>query len=190
MRVVISMLLLAMFLPSGAPALAGSSTIMGHSDAMHCYLESRARVSFNGEKFCEAAILGGDLTRRDLAATLSNRGIIRSRNGDHAGALEDHTEALRLVSDLAGARVNRGNVYFRLQQYQKALQDFEAAARLQDGQLSQPHANAGITLMQLRQPARAVQALQQALALEPESTRLAELLAAAKEMQEAADSDR
>lgn len=171
------LLLPCLLFPSGLSA--GSATILGQSDAVHCYLASRTG-SLDGEQACEAAIRGGELTRRELAATLSNRGILRARRGALTGALEDHTAALQLMPALAGARVNRGNVYYRLRQYEQALADYEAAAELQP--LGRSWLNAGITLLQLRQPARAVAALERALALAPDSPAAANLLARAREL--------
>ncbi|MDZ7685320.1 MAG: tetratricopeptide repeat protein [Gammaproteobacteria bacterium] len=47
------------------------------------------------------AIRNDDLTRRDLAATLSNRGIILSANGKYREALKDHNRAIELAPSLA-----------------------------------------------------------------------------------------
>lgn len=164
------------------PVLAGSSTVMGRTDAFRCYMESRHSWSFDGEKPCEQAIRQGDLTRRDLAATLSNRGIIRARNGDYEGAIEDHTAALELMSDLVAARVNRGNVYYRLRDYDRALRDFEAAGRSEKGPAAISRVNAGMTLMRLAEPLRAVETLEEALRLDPESALAKEMLSLAREM--------
>ena len=182
-RLVIAGLLLL----SGSGSQAGSSTVLGQSDAMRCYLESRTSWSADGERYCEAAIRGGDLNRRDLAATLSNRGIIRSQNGNYAGAVEDHTAALELVADLAEARLNRGNVYYRLRQYDRALEDFEEAGRQKQELLGLSRLNAGMTLLRMQEPARAIQLLEQALLVESDSLRVESesLLGLAREMLEA-----
>jgi tetratricopeptide (TPR) repeat protein len=66
----------------------------------------------------------------DLADAYSNRGIVRRRKGDLAGALADYDEAIRLKPDLAAAYSNRALARVDEGDVERALADYDAAIRL------------------------------------------------------------
>ncbi|MBD3648055.1 MAG: hypothetical protein HUJ31_11535, partial [Pseudomonadales bacterium] len=95
-------------------ALPQTSTVLGSTDARRCYQESQLVLSSSGLPWCNAAIKSGELTRRDLAATYSNRGLIYAGIGELELALRDQMKAIELQPAMAQAYINRGNVYHHM----------------------------------------------------------------------------
>lgn len=61
---------------------------------------------------------------------LYNRGNSKAELGDHQGAIEDYTEAIRGNPSNAQFYYNRGNAYLDLYRFQDALDDFVIAANM------------------------------------------------------------
>ena len=83
-------------------------------------------------RVCTNAIRHDNLSKRDLAATHTNRGIIFAVEGKLHRALEDHNQAAQLKKDLSKIYINRGTVFHRLKEYEKALLDYQKALDLGD----------------------------------------------------------
>lgn len=156
---------------------AASSTSIGASDAQRCYEESRLPLSMQGVDYCTEAIRSREMTRRDLAATYSNRGIILAANGRYQDALDDHNEALSIVPDLAQAFVNRGNVFYHLRDFEAALEDFDRAIELGARPTHIPWYNRGITLLKMQRKEDAADAFRRGLEIAPDSRKLRDRLA-------------
>ena len=144
-----------------------TGTVFGATNAMACYEASQETASSSGLEPCNKAILQGDLNRRDLAATYSNRGVILSKMGKYENALEDHHKAVALRDDLPEIYINRGNAYYRMQQYEEALADYERAIPLNGGSGYLAHYNRGLVLIKLRDISGARTALEKALEMMP-----------------------
>lgn len=156
---------------------AAASTTIGKSDALRCYEESRLALSISSISYCDRAIEKGNLTRRDLAATYSNRGIIYAGNGDFSRALKDHNMALNLTPTLAEAYINRGNVYFHTKAYKRALEDYDRAISLNTTPIATAWYNKALSLLRLKRNTEARRALENALKLAPDSRKIQEQLA-------------
>lgn len=63
--------------------------------------------------------------RSELPAFRNNRGLLRAREGDHAGAVEDYDEALRLIPTFDQARGNRARSLIELEQWARAEEDLK-----------------------------------------------------------------
>jgi tetratricopeptide (TPR) repeat protein len=163
-----------------------AGTILGANDATLCFHESQLQFG-RDPSACTDALRNGDLTRRDQAATYSNRGIIYSKMDELLKALDDHNRAIEIKPDLTQAYINRGNVYFHLRRYEEALQEYKTAIEMSASPLYLPHFNSGIALLKLKRDDEAVLELEQALALAPDSERVKKKLARAKSI--AASSD-
>ena len=99
-----------------------ADTVLGPRNAYLCFEESRWSKSIRGISYCDRAIADDkSLSKRDLAATYSNRGIIYSANSIYDLAIRDHNKAIAIRPLLAQAIVNLGNVYFRMGEYEKAI---------------------------------------------------------------------
>ncbi len=160
---------------------AASSTTLGSTDAQRCFDESRLPLSDYGLTYCDTAIKKGDLTRRDLAATLSNRGIILARNGRYTEALMDHERAIATLPDMAELYINRGNAHYHTLDYASALADYQKAADLGASPLHTPWYNMGLTYMRLQQTDEAKQAFERALESSPGSEKIRSQLESLKE---------
>lgn len=159
----------------------GSQTILGPNDATLCFHESQLKFGRDPSS-CTQALRHGDLTRRDQAATHSNRGIIYSRMDEYEKALQDHNRAIEIKPDLTQAYINRGNVYYHLRRYEEALLQYQRAIEMGNGPLYLPHFNSGVALLKLKRDDQAVMAFERALELAPESQRVKKKLAQAKKM--------
>ncbi len=169
-------LLLTLALFAADPAQPAASTSLGSTDALRCYQESMFPFSNQGIDFCNNAISHGDLTRRDLAATYSNRGIIHAKNGKFEKALEDHDRAVRLKPDMPQVHINRGNALYHTHEYEHALTEFDKAIATDAGLLPTSLFNKALTLIKLHRIQEARSALETALEADPESRRIKGIL--------------
>jgi tetratricopeptide (TPR) repeat protein len=111
----------AIALATGAQA---AITVLGNGLAKSCY----EAAEFGGEAHsgiitCTSALDQDTLSIRDRAATLINRGILRSRTDDATGAMKDYDAGLKTDSSLAEGYVDRGAALLTLHRYKEALVD-------------------------------------------------------------------
>jgi len=164
--------LFVLLMLSSSQVLGVSSSVLGTSEAQRCFEESRMVLSMSGADACTKAIDHGDLTRRDLAATYSNRGIIYSNNGEFQRALSDHNKAIKLKPNLGQAYINRGNVHYHLRDFSEALQDYEMAMTLGNVPLLIALYNQGLVLVRLHRNGDAIAAFEAALEISPDSVKI------------------
>lgn len=158
---------------AGHPVLAaGAGTTLGHTNALRCFLESRFVLSIEGIHFCDDAIKKDGLTRRDLAATYSNRGIINAGNGRYERALRDHSKAISITPTLGQIYVNRGNVYYHTHEYEKALADYDIALEVGGSLVHSTYFNRGLALLKMKRIEDAINSLHEALAITPNSKKI------------------
>jgi tetratricopeptide (TPR) repeat protein len=152
-----------------APAVAATNTVLGTTEAMRCYQESQLVLNMQGVRSCDKAIEEGNLTRRDLAATYSNRGLIYAGNGELERALKDHNKAIEILPTLGQAYINRGNVYHHMRRYEEALADYKKAIALETAPRHIPWYNTGLTLLKMKRYDEALAAFHKALEYAPDS---------------------
>jgi len=162
-------LLLAVHAPG---VFAQAKTSFGSDNATRCYQESNAPFSDYGLRYCTDAIRNDNLVLKDLAATYTNRGIIYAANGRLEKALEDHNEALLLSPQMGKVYVNRGNVYHQTHEYEKALADYNKAIELANVKLDIAYYNKALTLIRMKRWDDARNALEKALEINPDSSRV------------------
>lgn len=167
-------------------ALAEARMVFGSTDAQRCFQESQLVLSGSGLQYCNDAIKSGDLNRRDLAATYSNRGVIYVGIGELDRALADQMKAIDLVPTLAQAYINRGNVYHHMKDYEKAFADYRRAVALESGPRAIPHYNAGLTLLRMKRNDEALAAFKKALEFSPDSKAINERIEYLEELKEEA----
>jgi tetratricopeptide (TPR) repeat protein len=115
------------FVVSLAAAVAmpaqGAVTVFGGGLARSCYeaVEYSRVTSARAIQFCDTALEQEQLTKRDRAATLTNRGILYMREGRHERALADYTKSIRLMPELLESKVNLGAALYSLGRYEEAL---------------------------------------------------------------------
>jgi tetratricopeptide (TPR) repeat protein len=87
----------------------GASSVIGGGDARACYdAASKGRTDLGALLDCDSAIGGQELSARDRAATVVNRGVIHLLRRDAAKALADFDRAIAWRPELGEAHVNRG----------------------------------------------------------------------------------
>lgn len=113
---------------AAAPATA-AVTVMGSTAARMCFeaAESKSMPDRYRLGRCDEALSQEALTGRDIVATHVNRGILRSRIGDTAGAIEDFDAASALDPNEPEAYLNKGVVLMRLSSSDAALPLFTMA---------------------------------------------------------------
>ena len=94
------------------------------SKALHYYVQASAES--NLDKALDYYNRCIDLNP-SFAEAYNNRGILKHRTGDLAGAMTDFTEAINHKREYAEAYNNRGIVYFVIGDMEKAQQDFNSA---------------------------------------------------------------
>jgi Tfp pilus assembly protein PilF len=120
----------AVALMAGRAACA-SVTVIGGGLAENCSkaaLSGKADVRL--EESCTEALEKEMLTTRDRAGTLVNRGVLKMRRLNWAGATKDFDEAVRVRPDMGEAYVNRGAVLIGEHHYAESMTDLNKGLQL------------------------------------------------------------
>lgn len=97
-------------------------SVVGHGLARNCFEYAEfGGATRDGIATCSLALEQQALDARDRAATYINRGILKSRSDDTAGALGDYDLGLSLDGNLGEGYVDRGAVMIVLHRYSDAL---------------------------------------------------------------------
>jgi tetratricopeptide (TPR) repeat protein len=157
-----------------ATAAAGAQSnaaeqVFGTSDAQACYEAATFSPRVSSAASCDVAIKRGKLSRSQLAATYSNRGIILANHGELDKAIEDQNKAIELDPDSARAHVNRGNVYYRYNRHNEALAEYNQAITLSHGELAPAYFNRAKSHLALGETDAAAKDFQQAATLAPDT---------------------
>lgn len=165
-----SPLLLALTLGVAPVVALAAQTVLGTSAAQRCFESATFSLDTQAVRECTAAIKEGSLTRSDLAATYSNRGILWASRGRLDLALADQNEAIALDPDSPRAYVNRGNIHYREKRFREARADYDRAIALA-GDFSQAFFNRALANKAAGDLAAARSDLEQAIALAPGNQR-------------------
>jgi len=107
---------------AAATPAQGAVTVVGGGLARECYeAVEYARVGTKDAiRICDTALEQEMLTRRNKAATYTNRGILYMRDGRNDRALVDYQKSLSLMP-LLETKVNLGAALYGLKRYPEAL---------------------------------------------------------------------
>ncbi len=121
-RLGISAIVLTVAASIAAPSHA-AVTVIGGGLGRECYqaVEFSRVPPSKALEVCDLAIEQERMSRRDRAATYTNRGIIHMRDGRHQRALLDYQKALLLQPDLLETKVNLGAALYNLKRYPEAM---------------------------------------------------------------------
>jgi len=158
----------------------GAQTTLGSTQAEACYEAATFGGGVQDVDTCTDAINQGDLSRADLSATYSNRGIMWVKRDRLDRALEDQNTAIELNPDSARAHINRANVHFRQKRYTEALADYDVAVELSAGKISNVFYNRALTHRALGDVPAARADLERAIELSPNNATYAQALASLK----------
>jgi tetratricopeptide (TPR) repeat protein len=173
--------LVTLALLTGISPVMASSTSLGSTNAGKCYQASLFPYSNHGLRSCNEAISRDQLTKRDLAATYSNRGIIHMRNGNAKKALRDHDRAVQLQPHVPRLHTNRGNALYYTHDYEDAITEFDKAINSVEKKASKSTQritlyNKALTLLRMKRVTEAKTVLELALEVDPESKRVKDKL--------------
>jgi tetratricopeptide (TPR) repeat protein len=123
-----------------APAQAAVSAF-GSSLARDCFDNAQTGLKDAGLESCTKALQEEQLSDRDRAATLVNRGIIHNRSRQLDPAIADFGAALQINQDLGEAYLNRGNAHFFRREFDLAAADYTKAIELKSGDVQVAYYN-------------------------------------------------
>jgi tetratricopeptide (TPR) repeat protein len=151
-----------------SPAGAAIS-VLGNGISKSCY----AAAEFGGDPrdgiaTCTDALNLTPLSVRDRAATLVNRGILRSRADDSEGALADYNTGLSLDASLGEGYVDRGATEIVLKNYDVALADINRGIALKANKLEIAYYDRGIVDEAMGNVKNAYNDYKMAVELEPD----------------------
>jgi tetratricopeptide (TPR) repeat protein len=108
------------------PSAQAAVTVLGNGIARSCYESAEYGADpHDGIATCSMALDEAALSISDRAATFINRGILKSRNEDPDGALNDYNRGLALDGNLGEGYVDRGAVMIVYRRYDDALKDID-----------------------------------------------------------------
>jgi tetratricopeptide (TPR) repeat protein len=113
-----------------AGSASAAITVIGNTAARSCYEHAASETLPQRSQLtdCDRALSEEAMTERDVVATHVNRGILRSRHGDVAGALADFNRASMLDPNEPEAYLNKAlTLVLRTRQPSEALPLFNTA---------------------------------------------------------------
>lgn len=117
-------------------------------------------------EFYTRALRANDLTQKDRAGVLFNRGLAHSQKFQLDRAIEDFNAALRIDLKFAAAFSSRGVAYHKKKQTDLALADYNAAIEL-DPKDAKAYSNRGMLFTEVRQYNRAIEDYEMSIRLDP-----------------------
>jgi tetratricopeptide (TPR) repeat protein len=150
-----------------APASAAISVI-GNTISASCYQAAEFDgKSLDGIATCTRALDQTTLTTHDRAATLINRGILKARNNDIQGALDDYNDGLTLDGSLGEGYVDRGAMEIFQRDFSTALADIDKGIGLNAARLEIAYYDRGIANEALGNVRDAYEDYKKAVELQP-----------------------
>lgn len=175
-------------LPSTGTAQGSSATSMtvigGDARAQDCYRSAgiAAQIHYTSKselENCTYALDYANLSLRDRAATLVNRGIIYMALEEYDKAIQDYSTAKRLSPDFGEIYVNVGNIYYLGKLYDKAIEEYSSAIEKNTHRRHVAYFNRGMAYEKLGEFAKAETDYRTVMELVPDwvlpQTRLTEL---------------
>ena len=135
MRFLINSLAGILYLAPLSVSAQSMTVIGGEATAQECYrsatLAAQLNIASRGDlESCAYALKHAPLDIHDRAATFLNRGIINAAMGEFEAAKKDYEKARRLAPEHGEIYVNRGNIFFLGQVYDKAVMEYTHALEL------------------------------------------------------------
>lgn len=127
----------AAILAALAPAAAAQVTVIGGGLAKDCYEAAKFGLMSEpaAEELCTRALEHEALNISNRAATFTNRGVLRMRQGKLDAALTDYTASKRISPDSGPTWLNEGAAYILKQDYNSALVALDKAIELNSSDL-------------------------------------------------------
>ena len=147
---------------------AALTQIRDHYDrAKISYRPSQPPASGSGNTVASLAPRTRPTTSQTQPLASFLAGEANAARGDHQGAIAEYTKAIRAKRDYKEALVNRGNAYTALSEYDVAMDDFNAAIKIDTGDPAPYRGRASVLLAQTR-PREAAADLTTVIRLSPD----------------------
>src|SRR5262249_26099460 len=144
-----------------------SAAAQWNDDAERCRQLIRAKGDPDERlRVCTRAIESGDLTKRNLAVTYSNRGTAYYDKGDFERAIADFDKSLELYPGNIDALMNRAMAYGMAGDHDRAIADFDAVIA-REPEVAQAYNGRCYSLALAGKAAGAIEDCNRALALAP-----------------------
>ena len=173
MRFLINSLAGILYLAPLSVSAQSMTVIGGEATAQECYrsatLAAQLNIASRGDlESCAYALKHAPLDIHDRAATFLNRGIINAAMGEFEDAKKDYEKARRLAPEHGEIYVNRGNIFFLGQVYDKAVMEYTHALELDIAKKHIAHFNRALAYEKLGEFDKAETDYLTALELAPE----------------------
>lgn len=120
-----------------APAATAQVTVIGGGLAKDCYEAAKYGLlsQVAAEELCTRALEHEALNLNNRAATFTNRGVLRMRQGKLDAALSDYAASKRILPNSGPTWLNEGAAYILKQDYNSALVSLDRAIELESSDL-------------------------------------------------------
>lgn len=115
-----------------APCAQAQMTVIGGGLARDCFEAAKFSMARfdDAERLCTLALEQEALTVADRAATLTNRGVLRMREGKLDAALSDYAASKRMKPEAGATWLNEGAAHILARDYAAALTALDRAILL------------------------------------------------------------
>ncbi|KCZ98260.1 hypothetical protein HPO_11674 [Hyphomonas polymorpha PS728] len=129
-----------------APAATAQVTVIGGGLAKDCYEAAKYGLlsQVAAEELCTRALEHEALNLTNRAATFTNRGVLRMRQGKLDAALSDYAASKRISPNSGPTWLNEGAAYILKQDYNSALVSLDKAIELDSSDLYAAYYNRGL----------------------------------------------
>lgn len=139
-------LIIAIGLAASASMATAQVTVIGGGIARDCYeaVKYGLEKPANAEEICTRAIQLEALNLSNKAATYTNRGVLRMRQGNYEAALEDYAVSKKIRPEIGATWLNEGAAHIFKQDFVTALASLEKAIELNSEDLYAAYYNRAI----------------------------------------------
>jgi tetratricopeptide (TPR) repeat protein len=143
--------------------------VIGTGIGQECFAAAReGRSDLSALDVCNLAVADQGATKRDQAASMVNRGVVKLHRRDPAAALEDFNAAITQQPQLGEAYINRGAALIRLGEYAKAIASIDQGLALDPAEAHEAYFNRAIANEKLDNVTAAFRDYRKALELRPD----------------------
>ena len=167
-RLAIRLVFAAALAAGSAAADSGAVTVLSGGYAQDCSLAALdGKSDYASMQLCATALTSEALSRHDRGATFINRGVMKMRERDFAGAMIDLDAGVRLAPEAGEGWTNRGGALIGVKRYSEGLGDINRGLALGVREPEKAYFNRALADEGLDDEKAAYVDYQKALALKP-----------------------
>jgi tetratricopeptide (TPR) repeat protein len=156
--------------------------VLGNELGRECYVEAEAlssRVTADGARAalsrvpqaiqtCSHALASMTMSRRDIAATYNNRGLLLFARASYDAALRDFERGIDYMGDVGELHANRGAALLALGRWPQSIDSLSKGIELESAEVAKVYYNRAQAYEELGDAKKAYLDYRQASALKPE----------------------